>query len=144
MRQRSTIRIPTLRRRTVRRGIGPLLAILVLLFSQFVTAAYVCPNDHAQQGGKHAAMVDCEGASGAAELDLDQPLLCQASCDEGAQASSSLVATDLPPAGVLLYLLPPVSDERAAPRVARHLQTSLGEPPPGWPPVYLLHLALRN
>ena len=137
MRQRSTIRIPTLRR-----SIGPLLAILVLLFSQFVTAAYACPNDQAQQGGKHAAMVDCEGASG--ELDLDQPLLCQASCDEGAQASSSLVATDLPPAGVLLYPLPPVSDERAAPRVARHLQTSLGEPPPGWPPVYLLHLALRN
>ena len=134
-----------LQRSIRRRRVLSAVVVLVLLFSQFLTAAYACPRYKVQQTGAHQAMPDCEGASGAGEMDPQHPLLCQASCEDEAQSSSSLVSADLPQTSVLLYLLPPAGESEASPAPAAHsLLSSLGQPPPGWPPAYLFNLVLRN
>jgi hypothetical protein len=136
-----------MRRKTVLRRILsrhralPALVILALLFSQFVTSAYACPS---YQGQANQAAVDCHGASGAAEMDPEQALLCQASCDDAAQSTGTAGALDLTQATLLLYVLPAAAETGRDGRHSARLLIALGEPPPGWPPVYLLHRVLRN
>jgi hypothetical protein len=119
--------------------------VLVLLFTQFATVSYACPNGFPREGLPEAtAMPECEGSSGAMDMDPEQPLLCQASCNDGAQASAFAALADFPPSAVLLYVLPRVDlQDRLPPRLAYALPAA-GQPPPGWPPAYLLNRILLN
>ena len=122
----------------------PVGLILLLLFSQFATTAYACPNQAKQQQGSGSEMAGCEGASGAASMDPGQPLLCKASCESAAQNSGTFATADLSQSSALLYVLPPASaldQDRGLP--AEVLPAS-GHPPLGWPPLYLFNRVLRN
>jgi hypothetical protein len=120
------------------------LLIVVLLFSQFATAAYACPEYAVQEHASGAAMPDCEGASGAADMDPGRPLLCQASCTDAAQSSGTSATADLAQASALLYLLPPAAAQDQDRGLPADVLPSSGEPPPGWPPLYLFNRVLRN
>ena len=119
--------------------------ILALLFMQLATASYACPQYTGEHdAGEAMAMPGCEGASGAADMDPDQPLLCQASCDDAAQASTTWSGGDLTLPAVLLYVLPrAASSDPQFLRSPRALPAA-GESPPGWPPVYLFNCILRS
>lgn len=121
---------------------------VALLFMQFAVAAYACPARLAQaQALAPAAMAqmpDCAG-NRAAAMDADQPLLCQAHCQHGAQTAQPTPAADATPAPVLvalldwahtLYLPGQPTDRRPL--------LHAGASPPGSPPLYLRLLVLRN
>lgn len=122
----------------------PVLLILALLFSQLATAAYACPDYTKRAPESGAAMPECEGASGPAAVDPDQPLLCKASCEDTAQNSGTSAGADLAHVSVLLYVLPPAAASDQDRRLPADVLPSLGEPPPGWPPLYLFNRVLRN
>jgi len=122
--------------------------VLVLLFSQWMTLAYACPD---QTGRQHAAaMPDCPdnrgGAAGPAQMDPEHPLLCKSSCDPAGQSSvqgGKLLALDLTASPPLLVLdLVSLLDQTSSFTASREHRA--GHSPPGWPPLYLLHLSLRN
>ena len=121
-----------------------MVLILLLLFSQFATAAYTCPNYAKQEHGSAAAMADCEGVSGAAGMDPEHPLLCKASCEDAAQSSGTSATADSVQASALLYVLPPAAARDQDRGLPADVLPSLGEPPPGWPPLYLFNRVLRN
>ena len=108
----------------------------LLLFAQFATAAYRCPQ-LAQALSHSASMpVNCDPAN----ADPDQPALCKAHCEADAQASGStadftsvVLAFDSHPA----WRLPPRT------MVAHRIATP-NALPRGSPPLYLLHMVLRN
>jgi hypothetical protein len=133
-----------LRSTFLRRRRLAVVLIVVLLFSQFATVAYACPNSAKQEHGSNAAMADCEGASGAARMDPEHPLLCQASCEDTAQSSGTSATADSVQASALLYVLPPAAARDQDHGLPADVLPSLGEPPPGWPPLYLLNRVLRN
>jgi hypothetical protein len=128
-----------------------------LLFAQWATASYSCP----QQGGQSdaaapavamaavpaatmAAMPDCAG--GMPGMDPDQPQLCKAHCEAGRQSVNSGGATpDVPPALALTGVLGVVVEltDEAGVCSAVPAATAAG-PPRGTPPLYLSLLVLRN
>jgi hypothetical protein len=120
--------------------------ILLLLFMQAATAAYACPQRD-MSASLAATMEGCEGGAGdPAAMDRQHPLLCIADCEQSAQASKATSGLDVPAATLRFYalaILPgPIVDSPG-------LGTSgdpaaRGEPPPGWPPLYLLNRILRN
>jgi hypothetical protein len=118
--------------------------IVMLLFSQFATAAYTCPNSAKQEHGSSAGMADCEGASGAARMDPEHPLLCKASCEDAAQNPGTSATADFAQASALLYVLPPAAARDQDRGLPADVLPSSGEPPPGWPPLYLFNRVLRN
>ena len=125
----------TFRRLRWRRWIVALL-VPVLLFAQGATAAYLCPQI-AQAMAESAPMpVDCD----ASNADPDQPALCQAHCVADAQANGSaphfmpaLLSFDPHPA----WLMP------ARLNVATRVASRYAAPVSG-PPLYLLHMVLRD
>jgi hypothetical protein len=131
-------------RRTQRWLSGWLAALL--LFTQLMTAAYACPAvAHAPASTQAMAdMPDCAGHRGAA-MDPEQPLLCQAHCQQGAQTVHPTPAVDAPAIPLLLavldwapaLLLP-------AQCAARSTVLTAGAAPPGDPPLYISLLVLRN
>ena len=108
----------------------------LLLFAQFATAAYLCPQ-LTQAVSQSAIMpVNCDQMN----ADPDQPSLCKAHCQANEQASGttldfapSMLAFESHPA----WRLPPrtMAGARVAPSNA---------PPRDGPPLYLLHMVLRN
>lgn len=118
-----------------------------LLFMQCAVAAYACPAALAQAQDRAAAiteMPDCAGGVAAA-MDADQPLLCQAHCQQGSQTAQPAPAADATPALVLLAVLDWAQALHLPAAPAR--QESLlaaGASPPGSPPLYLRLLVLRN
>jgi hypothetical protein len=120
---------------------------VVLLSVQFATAAYACPRDRVQAGAVvagMAAMPGCEGHAPGA-MDPDQPQLCQAHCQQGAQSVHPTPATDAPASPLLLAVLDwsPAALLPLLPE-ARHPLRAAGASPPGAPPRYLSLLVLRN
>jgi hypothetical protein len=117
-----------------------------LLFMQFATAAYACPQ-LAEQVQAAAAMADMPGCTGhmAAAMDPDQPQLCHAHCQPASHLGYPGDGADLQPPPMLLALLfwnvvatvPPLPAQLLAGEPA-------GAPPPGAPPLYLSLLVLRN
>lgn len=119
--------------------------IVVLLFAQLATAAYACPlPPAAAPSAPMAAMPGCdEHLPGA--LDPDQPQLCRAHCQQGAQTVGQPVAPDLTAVPVLLAVLdwtPAVV--AVSPGAVPTAELVSGAPPPGSPPLYLSLLVLRN
>jgi hypothetical protein len=124
--------------------------VALLLFAQWATAAYACPQltGGATQGDATtamAAMPDCTGSMPA--MDPEQPQLCKAHCDIGQQSvQSGSTALDAPSAmahgGALMGVLR-LAD--AAERAASMLPpTRWAGPPAGTPPLYISLLVLRN
>ena len=122
----------------------PVVLILLLLYSQFATAAYTCPSYAKQERASAAAMVDCEGMGAATDIDPEHPLLCKASCEDAAQSSGTSATADSVQASALLYVLPPAAARDQDRTPPADVLPSLGEPPPGWPPLYLFNRVLRN
>lgn len=116
--------------------------ILLLLFMQAVTAAYACPQMDSSSKETADAMPGCQERGGG--MDQTQPLLCKASCEQILKTATPSLAFDAIPAAVVLYVLRFALQSQVdipSPRIAA---AQLGEPPPGWPPLYLFHRILRN
>ena len=116
--------------------------ILMLLFMQAATASYACPQAGASPGAA-MEMPGCEDTAPGAGMDPEQPLLCMASCLQGASTASSHVTLDAPFLAVLYVVASavPLQLQASAPVIAFG---RLGESPPGWPPLYLFNRILRN
>ena len=155
--------------RRPKRWLSGWLAML-LLVSQLATAAYACPATGAAslRMAPSAALPDmphmpimpnmpnmpnmpdmpdmpgCDGRMAGLQ-DPDQPLLCQAHCQQGALTVHPTPATDAPPSPVLLAVLDwaPAAWLPTQP-AARASALAPGAAPPGAPPRYLVLLVLRN
>jgi hypothetical protein len=118
--------------------------VLALLFAQFATAAYACPELALGDGQAPAALAsDCDAQHAVSRSDEEDGLLCKASCEQGAQVVKATAGFDAAKAAVVLYLTPSVSG-RDLVSPAPGLIPPAFDRPPGWPPVYLLHHVLRN
>ena len=119
---------------------------VALLFMQLAVAAYACPAAFTPAPAP-AAMAEMPGCPGnmPQAMDPDQPLLCQAHCQQASQTPQPTPPADLPNSPVLLAVL----DWRPALLLptwpageAQALRP--GASPPGSPPLYLRLLVLRN
>ena len=126
---------------------GPVAACLVflLLFAQFATAAYACPQrETAVSPAVH--MEGCEEVGDRSMMDMQNARLCLADCEQDAQASQTNASVDIP-APILLYIalafLPSGSIDTPGLSVPTD-PAPRGQPPPGWPPLYLFNRILRN
>jgi hypothetical protein len=119
--------------------------ILLLLFMQAATAVYACPQLEVVRAG-HAEMAGCDQPGGAFEMDAEHPLLCIADCVQEASAPSASSVSDVPASAILLYVaaLTVQGASGASPLHPPTDSAARGDPPPGWPPPYLLHRVLRN
>ena len=132
-------------RRTLRRLAVWLL--LPLLFAQWATASYACP----QVGGTGSPVVampdmpDCQGMAPGAAMDPEQPLLCKAHCDHGSQSVNDLSPV-VPSPQLLLWAVLDwnVPALKSAHREEPAHDRSIPALSAGSPPLYLLLLALRN
>ena len=129
-------------RRTLRRLAVWLL--LPLLFAQWATASYACP----QAASAVTAMPDmpgCHGAMPGAAMDPEQPLLCKAHCDHGAQTVNDSPQPEPSPHLLLWAVLdwngPASNPVHGAQPADDH---SVRARPAGSPPLYLLLRVLRN
>jgi hypothetical protein len=125
---------------------GPIAAclILLLLFMQAATAVYACPQRD-MPSSPHMDMSGCDEAGDRAGMDPQQPLLCVADCGQNAQAAQASATPDVPAAALpdlVVALLPSIFDPPGLD--ASTEPATRGEPPPGWPPPYLLHRVLLN
>jgi hypothetical protein len=124
------------------------LMVLLLVFMQLATSAYACRGAvQAVQAVQPVAMADMPGCEGhmSGVIDLEQPQLCKAHCEQGNQAVGTAATADLTYWPVLFAVL----DWRHAALVpeqpARLSSDSLPlGAPPGSPPIYLSLLVLRN
>jgi hypothetical protein len=118
--------------------------ILLLLFAQAATAAYACPQRDMLPAA-HVPMPGCAESGSPLGMDAEHPLLCLADCEQNARAPSPSVA-DAPAAGVPLQVLAqiPAAPDLLSPLNPSTRPAARGDPPPGWPPPYLLNRVLRN
>lgn len=117
---------------------------MLLLFTQLATAAYACPAAAAAAVPAMADMPGCDGRMTRPQ-DPDQPLLCQAHCQQGALTVQATPAADAAPTPVLLAVLDwALVDWLPAQPAARASALVPGAAPPGTPPRYLVLLVLRN
>jgi hypothetical protein len=127
--------------------------ILALLGMQQALGAYVCPLESPAAAVAVADRVDmanmpgCDGDM-ADDPDSDPSLLCRVHCEQGSQV------VNLVPGSVGLFapVLLAVLDWSASALAllpatgwsGRRVDVRSGVPPPGLPPLYLAHQALRN
>ena len=123
---------------------------LLLLCMQLATAAYACPalpdvaKAAALAAARMAPMPGCDGNMNPA-MDPEQPLLCQAHCQQGSQTLHSTPLLDAPASPLLLAVLDWRPMQLALGKaVAWRLERTAGAAPPGSPPLYLRLLVLRN
>ena len=97
-----------------------LVALVGMLFAQLAVAAYACPDLlGAQADASVAAMVmdtehqEHQAMPGCAEIDLEQPALCQAHGQAGDQALDKPQAPNVPPA-IAILLVPAMQDSSLA------------------------------
>jgi hypothetical protein len=138
----------TLRR--CRRWLVPWLAA-TLLFAQWLTAAYACPQLGTSPVAGEATLVEPAVTShcaehGPAALDAEQPQLCKAHCQAGQQTVNNQAgAFDAPPlmlaAAAVVGLVAAFESTLPPPGWAEARATG---PPGGAPPLYLSLLVLRN
>ena len=116
------------------------MLIGALLFMQFAVAAYACPKQSANPIPAAVSMAeDCQG------IDRDQANLCKAHCDHGARLSSNAQSVDVPPAATAAFVVAWASAWPGEPGLGAYRPLVAGSSSSdGSPPVYLLHLVLRN
>jgi hypothetical protein len=119
--------------------------VLALLFAQIAMAAYACPQlGAAQQPAAVMPLSECEGPAHTSGIDEEDGLLCKASCEQGAQVVKASAGFDTAQAAVVLYRAPSLSGRGLISPAPAPTHPAFDRRPPGWPPVYLLHRALRN
>ncbi len=133
--------------RTHRRRLSGWLVAAMLLV-QALVFGHACAAEHAATPAEATAAAHtgagCDGAFDAADEAAVDGALCAAHCDPTAQRPPLGGALDVPPVVALPLLAPPVLAMGEPPaRSSAHAQ-SVGAPPPGWPPLYLLHRVLRT
>lgn len=122
-----------------------LVLLCALVSGQWATAAYVCPRSGGEAAQAMAAMPDCAGMT-AEVMDPEQPQLCKAHCEQGAQ---SVNATPSPEPATSFSVLA-VLDWRAGAALPLHgslpaaRERASAQPPPGTPPIYLTLRVLRD
>lgn len=107
----------------------------LLLFTQFVTAAYRCPQLTQAVSASASMPTICDPAN----ADADQPVLCKAHCESHVQVGGSTPDLALP---VLAFDSHPAWRIPARTAAAARIAPP-NEPPRGGPPLYLLHRVLR-
>jgi len=121
--------------------------VLGLLASQWAVAAYVCPlGATAALARAMPEMPGCDGSMAGAAMDPDQPQLCKAHCEQGAQgvkASVTPAAEPLPNTTVWAVLDWQLPALQPAPSVRERVRPGAAAPPPA-PPIYLALRVLRN
>jgi hypothetical protein len=127
--------------------------VAALLWAQWLTAAYACPQLR-PSAGHASSSVAVEAASpltpcaehGPAAMDPEQPQLCKAHCQAGQQTlNSHASAFDAPPLALALAAvvgLVAVFEPSLPP--AGWAEARATGPPRGAPPLYLSLLVLRN
>ena len=112
-----------------------LVALLpLLLFSQIATAAYRCPLFFQAVSQSAAIPANCDDA------EPDQPTLCKAHCEANSQAKESTADACFAPLAFDSHWVWQVLARKVmAPR-----PTTPEGPSRGGPPLYLLHMVLRN
>jgi hypothetical protein len=118
---------------------------VVLLFTQWVTAAYACPQLQGAGQAEAAVVMPCHEAPG--RMDPDQPLLCKAHCAaDSSTRDGGVTALNVPPAPS--WIEAPwqrtIDLAAAAERAATMPEARPAGPPDGAPPLYLSLLVLRN
>jgi hypothetical protein len=124
-----------LRRLRARRWIVA-VQLPLLLFAQFATAAYRCPQLSQPMSQSASMPAHCDPAN----ADREHPGLCKAHCEANAQTSGS--TPDFAPM-VLAFDSHPAWHTPARTTTAPRIATS-NALPRGGPPLYLLHMVLRN
>lgn len=118
--------------------------VVVLLAVQFATAAYACPKRALPDAGATAMMPGCDGTM-SVPMEAEQPLLCQAHCQQGTQTVHPTPVNDAPASPVLLAVLDWTAMAWQPLRPEAHPSwSSPGASPPGSPPRYLSLQVLRN
>lgn len=108
------------------------IALLGILFSQLVLSAYACPRllpaNDAPQMEAHGDMAGMP----CADMDIDQPVLCEQYCQQGHQSVGSTLSFDFQPVLGLLFVSPAINQIAILP--AFDVQSSLlvraTSPPP--------------
>ncbi|MCW5660064.1 MAG: hypothetical protein KIT60_20370 [Burkholderiaceae bacterium] len=128
--------IQSLSRRTPMRRWVVFMLLPVLLFAQFATAAYACPLLTRAMAQSASMPIDCDMS----KADTDQPTLCQAHCTAAAQSSGPTLDLAAMPA------LPTPHPVWHAPvrTLATHPAAAHNAAPYSGPPLYLLHMVLRD
>lgn len=110
--------------------------VSVLLFAQLATAAYLCPQVSQAMSQATPMPPNCEMAS----ADPTKPALCHAHCQAGTQASG--ISIDLAHSPLAFDSQP----NWPLPLRANNLicPATPTAPPPGGPPLYLLHVVFRE
>jgi hypothetical protein len=119
----------------------------VLLLAQWLTAAYACPAiDQALAGAPAVASAlppDCH-AQGHVAMDPANPAACKAHCEGDRPAPPQSAAADMPAPLLGWCIVPSPAVEPLAGLPVVHDAAPRSGAPPGWPPIYLTHLVLRN
>jgi len=120
----------------------------MLLFTQWLGAAYACPAVAGNPAGGDLAVVaqavsDCHGTTAEA-MDPSNPSLCKAHCDPDHQAPSQSIAGDVPAPVPMWFVVEVLDTFDAAGQPAHQQAIARSAAPPGWPPLYLIHGVLRN
>jgi hypothetical protein len=121
----------------------------VLLFAQWLTAAYACPAiaQALATGGAEAVAVepvpDCH-AQGHAAMDPANPAACKAHCDGEQPFPLQPGSGDLPAPLLGWFIVSSSAVVQLAGLPGGHEAAPRSGAPPGWPPIYLTHLVLRN
>ena len=137
------------RDRLIRKALSTWL-VGVLLLTQWSVVAYACPGigqalvQESAAAAVPAAMADCDGMS-ATDRHSQNSTLCKVHCDANQQAPTPTGPADVPAAvhGVFIPGPAAVGDNEGRMGAQLHAQPRTGAPP-GWPPLYLTLLVLRN
>ena len=126
------------------RFVAVVLALTGMLFGQLAVAAYACPvlGAYLQAGASSSSSASAESCCDPASIDTEQPALCRAHCDQGAQAFEKAASAPPVPGPASTPLVVVVGPHKSVPPVPPGEQNSLLARVTA-PPVALRHCCLR-
>lgn len=124
------------------RFVAVVLALTGMLFGQLAVAAYACPVLGAYLQAGSSASASAGSCCDPASVDTEQPALCRAHCDQGAQAFEKAASAPPVPGPASTPLVVVVGPRKAVLLVGPGEQQSLLARVTA-PPVALRHCCLR-
>ena len=121
----------------------------VLLLAQWLVAAYACPvvtqalSSSVQSVAGPAAMPNCRGGM-PENMDPTDPAMCKAHCDADQQLPAYGTVDNAPVLMLVWFSFSAFELPAVAGQPVQREPAPLSGAPPGWPPLYLTHLVLRN